>query len=189
MVLAAGGTFDRTATPDQADVPETKRTATGAARCAGEVLIADIVRGNQGRRRRWRGWRRLGRVCALLGRVGCHHSNPALPSGGIDVPLHTDVTILAPLCTPRVADNPVVLPIFGAVADSDDTVVKIRGASSTKDTLNENRKTSVRTAAKPCWAIAYAANCSRFYRFVQLELPATSLNGNADGLVSNCLLQ
>jgi hypothetical protein len=31
MILAAGGTLNRTATPDQADVPEAKSAAAGAA--------------------------------------------------------------------------------------------------------------------------------------------------------------
>lgn len=99
MILAAGGTFDGAATPDQADIPEAKCTAAGAASVAREVLIANIFRGNW---RRWSGrcWRRLGRVATGLGGVGCHHGNTTLPSGGIDVALHADVPSLTPLRTP-----------------------------------------------------------------------------------------
>lgn len=140
VILAAGGALDRAAAPDQADVPEAKRAAAGAARGAREVLVADIVRGS---RRCWRGWRRPGRVRALLRRVGRHHRDPALPSAGVDVPLHTDVTSLAPLRAPRVADDPVVLPVLGAVADRDDTMVKVRGAASAEDTLTKKNQRHV----------------------------------------------
>lgn len=100
MILAAGGTLKRAASPDQADVPEAKSTAAGGACFAGVGRITGNIRGDRGRRWCWRSWRRLGRVWALLSGVRCHHSNSTLASGGVDVALHADVPSLTPLWTP-----------------------------------------------------------------------------------------
>ena len=70
--------------------------------------------------------------------------------------LNTDVTLLTPAGTPRVADDVVVNTVLGTITDSEDTVVELSTALGGDDTTS-----------------------------VELEGRAGSSEGNSDGLLSN----
>lgn len=119
MVFAAGGRFKRAASPGEAVAAVFIDTTARAALRAGVVVVANCW-GLYWGRRRWGGfwW-----VLAFLYRIGCFHSNSTFACGCIDVTLHSHKTILPPVLSPGVLNNPVILSFISAIAHCCHTMI------------------------------------------------------------------
>lgn len=128
VVLAARRAVDGATAPGKAVVSEPVYAAAGGARGARVEVVAGGW-DHRGRRRRrgglGRGRAGLGGVLALLDGVRGLHGDPALACSCVHVALHPDVPGLAPARSPRVAHDPVVLPLLRSVAHGYHTVVEV----------------------------------------------------------------
>uniref|UniRef100_A0A0A8Y7N5 Uncharacterized protein n=1 Tax=Arundo donax TaxID=35708 RepID=A0A0A8Y7N5_ARUDO len=100
------------------------------------------------------------RSLLVLGWVGCHLVDAAESLGLAGAPLHSDVPFLAPVRAPRVLHDDVVLVLGRPVPHRRHAMIQLRAART----------------------VEHAA-------FVELEVPAGGLDGDADGLVRECLDQ
>lgn len=132
MVITAGGTLERAASPWKAIVCVLIDTAASVALRAGVIAITD----SWGLYRRW--WRgaRVGGILAFLDRVrGLHCYTTFAGGSACQIALHPDIPFLSPAWTPWVPHNPVINTIFCAISNSSNSMVQCCPAFSREYTL------------------------------------------------------
>ena len=131
VVIAAGSSLERAASPCKAILSIIKDAATSAAIRAGKVIITHRWRFHW----RWRRWTGIGGVLAFLDRVRGFDCNSTFSSWAGNVSLHSDIAALPPALAPRVPHNPVVFTLFSSVTHSGNTMVQIYPTFSSKYAL------------------------------------------------------
>lgn len=136
MVVTAGGTLKRAATPWKAVISPLEKTAAGVALWTGEVIVTNCRRLNRRRRR----GTRVGRVLAFLDGIRGLHCDSTYASGSaFKITLHPDIAFLTPTGTPWVSHNPVINTIFCAISNRGNAMVQCSPTDSSKYTLKKNK--------------------------------------------------
>lgn len=132
VVITAGGSLKRAASPCKARVTILKDTAASVA------LRARVIIVTHSRRLCWR-WRRrsgVGRILAFLyGIWGLHGNSTLARESASHITLHPNIASLSPATAPWILHNPVISSIFCAISNSSNTMVQRCPTSSRKYTL------------------------------------------------------
>lgn len=133
VVITAGGTLKRTASPRKA-IPSKLIYAAASGAC--RTVVVTITNNGWLHRWRWR-WSGIWGILAFLDRIGGLHCNPTLASTCGHITFHSDIPLLSPASSPRILHNPIVYTIFCTISNGSNTMIQVCPASSRKYTLSK----------------------------------------------------